>query len=86
VNGSSRGIILVCEECGEKTILDAPLSVRCSGSTLSRCECGKRLTPANRHERAEFGEEDVGSATNAEAQTSSLRYRRSRSIGEIQKA
>jgi cell pole-organizing protein PopZ len=27
VNGSSRGILLVCEECGEKTVLDGPLSV-----------------------------------------------------------
>ena len=75
MNGTSRGIILVCEECGEKTILDGPLTVWGSQSTSFGCECAKRLTPANRHERAEFGEEDVGSATNVEAQTSSPRYR-----------
>jgi hypothetical protein len=68
VNGSSRGIILVCEECGEKTVLHGPLSVWRSGSTFSGCECGKQLTAADRIDRNGFGE--VGSVTNAAWPTS----------------
>ena len=63
MNGTSRGIILVCEECGEKTILDGPLTVWGSQSTSFGCECGKRLTAAERKDRKGFGE--VGSATSA---------------------
>jgi hypothetical protein len=69
VNGSSRGIILVCEECGEKTILDGPLSLWRSDSTPFRCECGKQLTAAECIDRKGFGE--VGSVTNAASPFSS---------------
>jgi hypothetical protein len=41
VNGPSRGGILVCEECGEKTVLDGPLSAWCSGGTPFGCRCGE---------------------------------------------
>jgi hypothetical protein len=68
VNGSSRGILLVCEECGEKTVLDGPLSVWRSEGTSFGCECGKRLTAAERIDRGGFGE--VDSVTNAESPTS----------------
>ena len=33
MNGSSRRVILVCEECGERTVLGEPLSVWYSEST-----------------------------------------------------
>jgi hypothetical protein len=41
VNGPSRGGILVCEECGQRTVLDGPLSAWCSGGASVGCECGE---------------------------------------------
>jgi hypothetical protein len=41
VNGPSRGGILVCEECGQRVVLDGPLSAWYSGSTPFGCECGE---------------------------------------------
>jgi hypothetical protein len=41
LNGSSRGGILVCEECGERVMLEDPPSVRCSAGTHFGCECGE---------------------------------------------
>jgi hypothetical protein len=41
VNDRSRGSILVCEECGQRTVLDGPLSAWCSGSTAFGCRCGE---------------------------------------------
>ena len=67
MNSSSREIILVCEECGQRTVLDGPVSAWSSGSTFSGCECGKRLTAADRIDQRGFGE--VGSATNAASPT-----------------
>ena len=69
VNGSSRGIILVCEECGEKTILDGPLSVWSSNTAFCGCECGKRLTATDRIDRKGPGE--VCGVTNAASPFSS---------------
>ena len=46
MNGSSRRVILVCEECGERTVLGGPLSVWYSKST--RFGCGRELTLADR--------------------------------------
>ncbi len=48
MNGSSRRVILVCEECGERTVLGGRLSVWYSQSTRFGCECGRELTLADR--------------------------------------
>jgi hypothetical protein len=48
MTGSSRRVILVCEECGERTVLGGPLSVWYSESTRFGCECGRELTLADR--------------------------------------
>ncbi len=48
MNGPSRRVILVCEECGERTVLGEPLSVWCSSTTHFGCECGRQLTLADR--------------------------------------
>src|SRR5215216_6080432 len=64
-----RGIILVCEECGEKTILDGPLSVWSSNTAFCGCECGKRLTATDRIDRKGPGE--VCGVTNAASPFSS---------------
>jgi hypothetical protein len=45
---SKRRIVLVCEECGERTVLAGPESVWHSESTFFECGCGKDLTLANR--------------------------------------
>jgi hypothetical protein len=45
---SERDIILVCEVCGERMVLGGPLSVWRSESTTFGCECGERLTLADR--------------------------------------
>jgi hypothetical protein len=47
VNYPSRQIVLVCEECGERTVLDGPLSAWQQESSAFGCECGKLLTPAD---------------------------------------
>jgi hypothetical protein len=44
---SERDIILVCEVCGERTVLGGPLAVWRSESTTFGCECGERLTLAD---------------------------------------
>ena len=41
MNGHSKGGILVCEECGQRTVLDGPLSAWCSGGAPFGCECGE---------------------------------------------
>jgi hypothetical protein len=41
---SVRNVVLVCEECGGRTVLGGPLSVWRSGSTSFKCECGAPLT------------------------------------------
>jgi hypothetical protein len=45
---SERDIILVCEACGERTVLGGPLSVWRSESTTFGCGCGEQLTLADR--------------------------------------
>jgi hypothetical protein len=47
VNGISRGSILVCEECGERTVLDGPLSAWRSDGASFECECSAQLNLAN---------------------------------------
>lgn len=41
MNGFSKGGILVCEECGQRVVLDGPLSAWYPGSTPLGCECGE---------------------------------------------
>ena len=41
MNGFSKRGILVCEECGQRVVLDGPISVWYSGSTPFGCECGE---------------------------------------------
>ena len=48
MNGSSERVILVCEECGDRTVLGGPLSVWYSESTRFGCRCGRELTLADR--------------------------------------
>jgi hypothetical protein len=45
---TERDIILVCEVCGERTVLGGPLAVWRSESTTFGCGCGERLTLADR--------------------------------------
>jgi hypothetical protein len=44
MESSVRNVVLVCEECGRRTVLGGPLSVWRSGSTSFECECGAKLT------------------------------------------
>jgi hypothetical protein len=48
-----RDVILVCEVCGERTVLGGPLLVWRSGSTTFGCACGERLTLADRLDSGE---------------------------------
>jgi hypothetical protein len=70
VNDPSRGGILVCEECGERMVIDGPISVWFSDTTSFGCECGERLVRAERLQRKGFGE--AGCATKAASPTSPL--------------
>ena len=63
MNYPSRGGILVCEDCGERMVLDGPISVWLSGSTSFECECGQRLDPSGRLERKGFGEAAADAAS-----------------------
>lgn len=44
---TSRQVILVCEECGERTVLEGPLSGWGHEGSVFGCECGELLTPAD---------------------------------------
>ena len=48
VAGRSRSVILVCEVCGERVVLLGSLSAWRSEGAVFGCECGKRLTLADR--------------------------------------
>jgi hypothetical protein len=63
VNDHSKGSILVCEECGQRTVLDGPLSAWSSGGSTFACECGERLTLAEGLDQRGFGQ--VGGARSA---------------------
>ena len=52
--GCSRGVVLVCEECGERVVLLGPLSAWRSEGAVFECGCGKELTLADR-----LGERDT---------------------------
>lgn len=47
VAGCSSGIVLVCEECGERTVLVGPLSAWRSEVTVFECGCGEAVTLAD---------------------------------------
>jgi len=71
MNGSSnRRVILVCEECGERTVLGEPLSVWYSESTHFGCECGRELTLADRLDQQRVSR--AGDITSASRPTSPL--------------
>jgi hypothetical protein len=48
VAGRSRSVILICEVCGERVVLLGSLSAWRSEGAVFGCECGKRLTLADR--------------------------------------
>ena len=52
MTGSSRRVVLVCDECGEKVVLGGPESVWRSARTFFECECGRLLTLADREDEA----------------------------------
>jgi hypothetical protein len=72
MNGSSRKVILVCEGCGERTVLGGALSVWYSQSTHFGCECGRELTLADRLDQQRVS--TAGKVTSA-ARPISLPYR-----------
>ena len=45
-----RGVVLVCEECGERVVLAGPLSAWRSEEAVFECGCGEGLTLADRLE------------------------------------
>ena len=50
MDGTSGQGVLVCEECGERMVLDAPISAWRQEGSIFGCECGMILTPADRLE------------------------------------
>ena len=62
MRSSSKRVILVCKECGERIVLGGPRSVWYSQSTRFRCECGTGLTLADRldQERSRTAEDATG--------------------------
>jgi hypothetical protein len=63
MDGSSSRVILVCEECGELTVLGGPLSVWYSASTYFGCECGKELTLADRLDQQSLAPQEEASVS-----------------------
>jgi hypothetical protein len=59
----SERIILVCQRCTERTVLGEPLSVWRSEKTFFECECGNRLTLADRLEREDAELKEVAGAS-----------------------
>jgi hypothetical protein len=55
MTGSSKRVILVCEECGERTVLGEPLATWYLEGTHFRCECARRLTLADRLDQQASG-------------------------------
>ena len=50
MNGSSEQVVLVCEECGDRIVLDGPLSAWRQEESAFGCECGTLLKQADRLE------------------------------------
>ena len=53
MEGSFRNVVLLCEECKERTVLGGPLTVWRCGQTFFECECGAKLTLLDRLEPSE---------------------------------
>ncbi len=70
MEGSEKDVILICEVCGGRTVLGGPLAVWRSESTTFGCECGERLTLADRLDSGESNK--VGAAAAAKTPTSHL--------------
>ena len=70
MEGSERDIILMCEVCGERTVLGGPLAVWRSERTTFGCECGERLTLADRLDSGESNK--VATTVAAKTPTSPL--------------
>ncbi|HET7273003.1 MAG TPA: hypothetical protein VFI90_18170 [Rubrobacter sp.] len=49
-------VVLLCEGCGERTVLGGPLSVWRRGITSFECECGAQLTLADQIDPADLKE------------------------------
>lgn len=57
MNASSpRKGVLLCEECGQRTVVDGPLSAWRSGNILFRCGCGELSVRAGRPQGQGTGE------------------------------
>ena len=69
VDGSSKGDILVCQECGERMVLNRFLPAWPLEATSFGCECGERLTLADGLDHSGFGE--ASGTTKASQPTSS---------------
>ena len=54
MEGSFSNVVLLCEECGERTVLGGPLSVWRCGSTSFECGCGAQLTLSHQLDPAEW--------------------------------
>ena len=50
VGRSTRRVILICEECGERLVLGEPEEVWLSTRTRFECECGEAVSLASRLE------------------------------------
>ena len=59
---SERRIVLMCEECGERTVLAGPESIWREARTFFECGCGKDLTLADR-----LGEQDTAPLASPQA-------------------
>ena len=76
MGSSTERVILVCEQCAERTVLGGPLWVWRSGRAFFECECGNLLTLADRLDKPGPGTEvgSVASATNAATPVPSTLY------------
>ena len=57
-----RGVVLVCEECGERVVLAGPLAAWRSEDAIFECGCGEGLTLADRLEEETTELETIPSA------------------------
>jgi hypothetical protein len=62
VSDRLRGVVLVCEECGERVVLAGPLSAWRSEDAVFECGCGEGLTLTDRLEEKTTELETVPSA------------------------
>lgn len=65
MEASSRNVVLLCEVCGERTVLGGPLSVWRSENTSFGCECGEQLTLSDQLVAAESSEKNAKATISA---------------------